>query len=159
MNPRPGVDRELHVVIAEPLECLTHAPQFSILGEHELNCFADPSDRRFIFPSAARAHAREARTRARRGDAPYGVHQMRDTGRVFARARERERHFRGICRRQSRDFRGPAAGKRPVWRRFTSLGRFHDTRSARRVAVSDQPSGASVASAERGKRENRSAGG
>ena len=32
-------------------------------------------------------------------------------------------------------------------RRFTSLGRFHDTRSARRAAVSDQPPGASVASA------------
>jgi hypothetical protein len=25
------------------LECLTHAPQFSKLGEHELNGFADPS--------------------------------------------------------------------------------------------------------------------
>src|SRR5262245_65308757 len=27
----------------EPLECLTHAPQFSKLGEHELYRFADPS--------------------------------------------------------------------------------------------------------------------
>ena len=25
------------------MECLTHAPQFSKLGEHELNRFADPS--------------------------------------------------------------------------------------------------------------------
>src|SRR6516225_3675242 len=38
-----GVDRQLHLVITEPLECLTHAPQFSILGEHELKRFADPS--------------------------------------------------------------------------------------------------------------------
>src|SRR6516162_6596693 len=38
-----GVGRQLHVVITEPLECLTHAPQFSKLGEHELNRFADPS--------------------------------------------------------------------------------------------------------------------
>jgi hypothetical protein len=30
-------------VITEPLECLTHAPQFSKLGEHELYRFADPS--------------------------------------------------------------------------------------------------------------------
>jgi hypothetical protein len=30
-------------VITEPLECLTHAPQFSKLGEYELNRFADPS--------------------------------------------------------------------------------------------------------------------
>src|SRR6201988_341146 len=37
------VDRQLNVVITEPLECLTHAPQFSKLGEHELNRFADPS--------------------------------------------------------------------------------------------------------------------
>src|SRR6202007_2150744 len=29
--------------ITEPLECLTHAPQFSKLGEHELKRFADPS--------------------------------------------------------------------------------------------------------------------
>src|ERR1700747_2707778 len=27
----------------EPLECLTHGPQFSKLGEHELYRFADPS--------------------------------------------------------------------------------------------------------------------
>src|SRR3977135_693365 len=38
-----GIDRQLQVVITEPLECLTHAPQFSKLGEHELYCFADPS--------------------------------------------------------------------------------------------------------------------
>src|SRR5215831_18918285 len=38
-----GVGRQLHVVITEPLECLTHAPQFSKLGEHQLNRFADPS--------------------------------------------------------------------------------------------------------------------
>src|SRR6516165_281523 len=38
-----GVGRQLDVVITEPLECLTHAPQFSKLGEHELNRFADPS--------------------------------------------------------------------------------------------------------------------
>src|SRR5262249_35003157 len=38
-----GVGRQLHVVITEPLECLTHAPQFSKLGEHELKRFADPS--------------------------------------------------------------------------------------------------------------------
>ena len=31
------------VVITEPLECLTHAPQFSELREYELNRFADPS--------------------------------------------------------------------------------------------------------------------
>src|ERR1700752_4375565 len=37
------VDRQLNVVITEPLECLTHAPQFSKLGEYELNRFADPS--------------------------------------------------------------------------------------------------------------------
>jgi hypothetical protein len=30
-------------VITEPLECLTHAPQFSKLAEHELYRFADPS--------------------------------------------------------------------------------------------------------------------
>jgi hypothetical protein len=38
-----GVGRQLHIVITEPLECLTHAPQFLKLGEHELNRFADPS--------------------------------------------------------------------------------------------------------------------
>src|ERR1700704_388298 len=38
-----GVGRQLHVVITEPLECLTHAPPFSKLGEHQLNRFADPS--------------------------------------------------------------------------------------------------------------------
>src|SRR6516225_1284187 len=37
-----GVGRQLHVVITEPLECLTHAPQLAKLGEHELNRFADP---------------------------------------------------------------------------------------------------------------------
>src|SRR3977135_2090893 len=36
-----GIDRQLQVVITEPLECLTHAPQFSKLGEYELNRFAD----------------------------------------------------------------------------------------------------------------------
>src|SRR6201988_4424079 len=38
-----GIGRQLNVVITDPLECLTHAPQFSKLGEHELNRFADPS--------------------------------------------------------------------------------------------------------------------
>src|ERR1700756_3161281 len=38
-----GVGRQLHIVITEPLERLTHAPPFSKLGEHELNRFADPS--------------------------------------------------------------------------------------------------------------------
>src|SRR5215468_3183782 len=44
-QPRPlnGVGRQLHLVSTEPLECLTHAPQFSKLGEHKLNRFADPS--------------------------------------------------------------------------------------------------------------------
>src|ERR1700746_3587610 len=37
------VGRQLHLVITEPLECLTHAPQFLKLGEYELNRFADPS--------------------------------------------------------------------------------------------------------------------
>src|SRR5262245_6341893 len=30
-------------MITEPLKCLTHAPQFSKLREHELNRFQDPS--------------------------------------------------------------------------------------------------------------------
>src|SRR5215472_10127797 len=30
-------------MITEPLECLTHAPQFSKPGEYELNGFRDPS--------------------------------------------------------------------------------------------------------------------
>jgi hypothetical protein len=38
-----GVGRQLYVMITEPLECLTHAPQFSKLHEYELNRFRDPS--------------------------------------------------------------------------------------------------------------------
>jgi hypothetical protein len=92
--------------------------------------------RRFIFPSAARAHTR-ARQGPVRGAATHrAVSTKCGTRGGCSLARERERHFRG-----------PAAGKRPVWRRFTSLGRFHDTRSARRAAVSDQPPGASVVTA------------
>src|SRR5438046_6608356 len=37
-----GVGRQLHVVITEPVECLTYAPQFLKLGEHELHRFVDP---------------------------------------------------------------------------------------------------------------------
>ena len=38
-----GVGRQLHIVITEPVECLTHAPQFVKLGEHELNRVTDRS--------------------------------------------------------------------------------------------------------------------
>ena len=37
-----GIGRQLHIMITEPLECLTHAPQFPKLTEDELNRFADP---------------------------------------------------------------------------------------------------------------------
>src|ERR1700722_14929220 len=37
------VGRLAHVVVTEPLEGLTHAPQLSKLGEHELDRFVDPS--------------------------------------------------------------------------------------------------------------------
>src|SRR5215469_2631505 len=36
-----GIGRQLHIMITEPLECLTHTPQFSKLSEDELNRFAD----------------------------------------------------------------------------------------------------------------------
>src|SRR5262249_53463241 len=38
-----GAGRQLHVVTTGPLESLPHAAQFSKLGEHQLNRFADPS--------------------------------------------------------------------------------------------------------------------